>query len=538
LSTATTTRAKERERDTREHEVAMVMARRGASRAALCLVAMVCAAAVFSVADAAGNTLQLKHRPLTVERIRQGKVERAGAAARRLLASSDEVTGDHAEVITNYMDAQYYGEITLGTPGQSFEVVFDTGSSNLWVPSKKCAWYQLACKLHNQYDSSASSTYVANGTEFAIQYGSGSLSGFLSADTCSVAGFELQQQTFAEATNEPGLSFVMGRFDGILGLAFERIAVDGVVPAFYNMISQFNIQPLFSVWFSRKANASPGGEIVFGGTNPDHFDGNHTYVPVTREAYWQFAVDSATVGSGDFNFCDGGCPAIADTGTSLIAGPTEEVTKLNKMLGATDAVAAECKQYLSSYLPELLQKVKNSTPLEVCQDIHLCDKVEGVLRRASRKHSAARRSLASVGARSVFEEEQGGDICHLCQVAATFIESALASNATDEWVEKFIENEVCNNLLPASGEGVVDCDKVDSMPDIDFTIGGRNFTLTPDQYILKVSSAGQSECISGFMGIDLPPAAGPLWILGDVFLGAYHTVFDFENKRVGFANSK
>lgn len=80
--------------------------------------------------------------------------------------------------LTNYMDAQYYGSIELGTPPQEFTMIFDTGSSNTWVPSRKCM--SLACFLHNRYDSSQSQTFEQDERNFAIRYGSGSVEGFVS----------------------------------------------------------------------------------------------------------------------------------------------------------------------------------------------------------------------------------------------------------------------------------------------------------------------------------------------------------------------
>lgn len=82
-------------------------------------------------------------------------------------------------------------------------------SSNLWVPSVKCT--SIACFLHTKYDSSASSTFKANGSSFSIQYGSGSMEGFVSQDTLTIGDITIKHQDFAEATKEPGLAFAFGK---------------------------------------------------------------------------------------------------------------------------------------------------------------------------------------------------------------------------------------------------------------------------------------------------------------------------------------
>lgn len=195
----------------------------------------------------------------------------------------------------------------------------DTGSSNLWVPSSECG--SIACYLHQKYDSSGSSTYKKNGTEFEIRYGSGNVAGFVSQDTVQVGDLKIKHQDFGETTQEPGLAFAFGRFDGILGLGYSSISVKGMVPPFYNMIDQGLIdEPVFAFYLGNANDEGDSSEATFGGIDPSHYTGKLTKIPLRRKAYWEVDLDAITFGKETAELEDTG--VILDTGTSLITMPS------------------------------------------------------------------------------------------------------------------------------------------------------------------------------------------------------------------------
>jgi cathepsin D len=382
--------------------------------------------------------------------------------------------GNGNEDFHDYDDIVYVGEVDIGTPPQTFEAIMDTGSSNLWVPdstcgsskkasaakksctstcnqlsqtqvcgafcSQKCcavapdlvrlfklsATYD-ACDTKAKFDSSKSTTYVKDGEEFSIQYGTGSCEGFVGKDSVTLAGITVKDQSLGQATSIADF-FAQTPLDGILGMGWPDISVDGLEPVFQSMVDQKLVEkPVFAFWLGHETQEGEmAGEITIGGIDNSRFTGDISYVPVTQKGYWQFDLGKISISGTQVSR---GGSAISDTGTSLVAGPSRDIDKLCKKLGG---------QF---------------------------DPAEGIYR--------------------------------------------------------------------------VDCD-VTGLPDVVFTINGKDFAITQKSYILPPTvtkngkPAGNDQCILGFQGFDGAPID---WILGDTMIREFYTIYDVGNAQVGFAKA-
>ncbi|KAI8090000.1 rhizopuspepsinogen precursor [Halteromyces radiatus] len=237
-------------------------------------------------------------------------------------------TGD--VIMTDYEDIEYFGTVNVGTPGQPFKLIFDTGSSDLWFPSNLC----LLCGKHARFNPSKSSTYSSGLLPWIIQYGDGSsATGIIGKDNVDIGGIVVKDQTIQMALHESS-SFQTGPNDGLLGLGFSSLAtVPGTITPVDNMIKQKLIKdPIFGVYLG-KQSAHGGGEYTFGGINPARYQGKLTTVPVDNsQGFWGVDVTSmVTLGNSSSSAktpLTGSFHAIIDTGTTLVVLQKNIATKV------------------------------------------------------------------------------------------------------------------------------------------------------------------------------------------------------------------
>uniref|UniRef100_A0A0N4X2P0 Peptidase A1 domain-containing protein n=1 Tax=Haemonchus placei TaxID=6290 RepID=A0A0N4X2P0_HAEPC len=322
-----------------------------------------------------------------------------------------------SEILYNYLDMQYYGPIQIGHPPQIFTVVFDTGSSNLWVPCANCLGTADFCRSHSKFNYKESFTCIRKHRPLNLTYGIGSAKGSLYSDIVCIDTNPKHcfRQEFVCAQRVHEMDGTIP--DGTLGMAWPSLSVDNITTPLEHLFANKMDCPkaVFAFWLNR--NSIEGGELTICGTDPSRYQDPIIWVPLISESYWSVLLGGITVKaeSGDILHIPGNFSASIDSGTSFIVGPSEKIQKILDFIG-------------------------------------------------------------------VMELE------------------------------------------------VIECSAVPSYPTIFFKLGSYEFKLEGQQYTLKQS---HGECYVAFQ--KNPSKDDNSWTLGDAFMSNFYTIFDYENKKVGFA---
>ncbi|XP_069422795.1 pregnancy-associated glycoprotein 4-like [Ovis canadensis] len=315
--------------------------------------------------------------------------------------------------LRNIRDIFYVGNITIGTPPQEFQVIFDTGSSDLWVPSDYCS--SSACSTHVRFRHRQSSTFRPTNETFRIIYGAGRMKGVVAHDTVRIGDLVSIDQPFGLSVAEYG--FRDRSFDGILGLNYPNKSSSRAIPVFDKLKNEGAIsEPVFAFYLSK--DEQEGSVVMFGGVDHHYYKGELNWIPLIQAGDWTLHVDRITM-KREVIACSDGCMALVDTGASHIQGPGRLVDNIQNLIGA---------------------------------------------KRCGFKH-------------------------------------------------------------------YVSCSVVNTLPSIIFTISGIKYPVPARAYILKDSLG---YCYTAFKEKRVTTSTES-WVLGDVFLRLYFSVFDRGNDRIGLA---
>lgn len=252
------------------------------------------------------------------------------------ILSRTEDGGVIANITTELQDmkSEYTGEIGVGTRpdgGALFKakVVFDTGSTNLWVASVLCQ--NAPCDDGRNirfYDPGRSTSRQpphdrASG-DIDIMFGTGELKGPLQVDTYRVGPMVVKEQTFAMIREMTGEVFSSFQFEGILGLAFKSLSFGGISPFFERVIEQRLLKSNEFAFYLNSDSSKPSA-LLWGGVDKDLYEGPITLFPVVQPHYWtlelvEFRIGDEVLGGSEVEGSNL-AKLIIDSGTTYFTVP-------------------------------------------------------------------------------------------------------------------------------------------------------------------------------------------------------------------------
>jgi hypothetical protein len=256
---------------------------------------------------------------------------------------------------------QYYGEVAVGTPPQTFTVIFDTGSGHLLVPSAQCE--SAACKSHKSFLAKNSNTSMPVGwadeplkraedesdrDTKVINFASGDCVGQFTRDRVCLGGSKLfcADADFIEMIEESDDPFKDASWDGVLGLG-QSIS-DAAEFNIFGVLSQSATpkmsSAIFAVYLGR--HVSDDAEITFGSVREERMASPLTWVDVSEEGYWQFSFEDFLIDGKPTGLCQKydkhHCQAVLDTGSSLMMGPKADLDQLLVLLHFGNSTTQNC----------------------------------------------------------------------------------------------------------------------------------------------------------------------------------------------------
>lgn len=279
--------------------------------------------------------------------------------------------------LKNYLDMQYVGEIGVGTPMQKFSVIFDTGSSDAWIPDKACK----SCSGASKFNEKSSSLEISD-DKFIINYGSGAVGGKVATDNINIGGSIIKGAKIGLVTDEHRFQ-KDNDFDGVVGLGFSGLSsvtdptiisgLDNPVFAFYmNTVLGSSDSHMSLGWY----------DISFGGKDPTL----HWRKLATKNNYWTVNAEAfSVVKDGDSlieTACESSsCPVLVDTGTSGIGVPSIFYDKvMDAIQGDLDCYQGICSTEKKKDYPDLLFKIGSETFTLQPQDYLVCLEGECLIR--------------------------------------------------------------------------------------------------------------------------------------------------------------